>query len=46
MLATVAFVVGLEEGGVAYEGLPREVYVDLLGYVLPAWADKGPVEEA
>jgi hypothetical protein len=40
--ATVAFVLGLEEGGVEYAGLPREVYVELLGYLLPAWADKGP----
>ena len=42
MRATVAFVLGLEEGGVEYAGLPRDVYVDLLGYMLPAWADKGP----
>ena len=41
MRATVAFVLGLEEGGVGYAGLPREVYVDLLGYLLPAWVDKG-----
>ena len=34
--------VGVEEGGVEYQGLPREVYVDLLGYLLPVWADKGP----
>ena len=39
--ATAAFVLGLEEGGVGYAGLPREVYVDLLGYLLPAWVDKG-----
>ena len=38
----MAFVVGVEEGGVEYQGLPREVYVDLLGYLLPVWADKGP----
>ena len=36
----MAFVVGVEEGGVKYQGLPREVYVDLLGYLLPVWADK------
>ena len=42
--ATVAFVLGLEEGGVAYAGLPRELYEEVLGYVLPAWADKGPEE--
>ena len=40
--ATVAFVLGMEEGRVAYAGLPRELYVDLLGYLLPAWTDKGP----
>ena len=39
--ATVAFVVGLEEGGVEYAGLPQKVYVDLRGYMLPAWANKG-----
>lgn len=40
--ATAAFVLGLEEGGVEYVGLPHEMYVDLLGYLLPAWVDKGP----
>lgn len=39
---TVAFVLGLEEGGVEYAGLPQEVYVDLLGHLLPAWADNRP----
>ena len=37
--ATVAFVLGLEEGGVEYAGLPRGVYVELLGYVMHPWAD-------
>ena len=45
VLATVAFVVGLEEGGVAYAGLPRELYEEVLGYMVPAWADKGPEGE-
>lgn len=40
--ATAAYVLGLEEGGVEYGGLPGEVFVELLGYMLPAWADKGP----
>lgn len=40
--ATMAFVLGLAEGGVEYEGLPRDLYVELLGYMLPWWADKGP----
>ena len=44
--ATVAFVLGSEEGGVEYVGLPYEMYVDLLGYLLPGWADKGPENEA
>lgn len=35
---TTAFVVGLGK----YEGLPKEVFVDLLGYMMPSWADKGP----
>ena len=39
---TAAFVLGLEEGGVEYAGLPKEVYVELLGYLMPAWADNGP----
>ena len=43
--ATVAFVVGLEEGGVEYQGLPWEVYMDLLGYMMHKWADKGPETE-
>ena len=33
--ATVAFTLGLE-GGVAYAGLPSDVYKDLPGYMLPA----------
>lgn len=37
---------GLEEGGVGYVELPHEVYVDLLGYMMPGWADKGPENEA
>lgn len=40
--ATVAFVLGLEEGRVEYQGLPWDMYMDLLGYLLPAWADNGP----
>ena len=26
----------------APEGLPQELYVELLGFTLPRWADKGP----
>ena len=26
----------------ALEGLPQELYVELLGFMLPRWADKGP----
>jgi ankyrin repeat protein len=26
----------------ALEGLPRELFVELLGFMLPVWADKGP----
>lgn len=33
MRATAAFVVGLEEDGVEYEGLPRELLEELLGYI-------------
>jgi hypothetical protein len=43
--ATVAFVLGLEEGGVEYEGLPDTVFVELMGYMMPTWADKGPAGE-
>jgi ankyrin repeat protein len=39
--ATAAFVVGLG-GGEEDQGLSDDVYVELLGYMLPAWADKGP----
>lgn len=42
---TAAFVLGLEEGGVLYQGLPRELYVELLEYMMHVWADKGPDEE-
>ena len=32
--ATAAFVLGLEEGGVDYQGLPRELFKELLGYMV------------
>ena len=47
--ATVAFAldmdtdVGEGEGARAWAGgLPPELFVELMGYLLPAWADKGP----
>lgn len=40
--ATVAFAVGFEDGGVKYPGLPPELFEELIDYMLPAWADKGP----
>ena len=46
--ATAAFVVGLkgDGGGSDEEGevrhLPRELFKELLGYLMHAWADKGP----
>lgn len=40
--ATMAFVVGLEEGGVEYAGLHGETYKKLLAYMIHPWADKGP----
>jgi len=39
--ATAAFVLGVG-GGDEYKGLPQELYVELLGLMLPRWADKGP----
>ena len=51
--ATVVFVVGLEGDGNGSEDgpeeakhLPREVFKELLGYMMHAWADKGPEQEA
>ena len=44
--ATAAFVLGLEEGGVAYAGLPRELYEEVLGYMTHAWMDKGPEDDS
>jgi hypothetical protein len=41
---TAAFVVGLG-GGEEDQGLSDDVYVELLGYMLPAWADKGPQQQ-
>ncbi len=38
--ATAAFALGF--GGDEYKGLPKELYVELLGFILPRWADKGP----
>ena len=49
--ATAAFVVGLEgDGGSDNEEeeikhLPRELFKELLGYLMHAWADKGPAEQ-
>ena len=40
--ATVAFVLGLDEGGVEYTGLSQELYEDLLGFMVPSWGDRGP----
>lgn len=40
--ATVAFVAGLEEGGVKYPGLRGKGFEMLLGYMMHAWADNGP----
>jgi hypothetical protein len=39
--ATAAFALGLERGEEG-KGMPDDVFVDLLGYLLPVWADKGP----
>jgi ankyrin repeat protein len=39
--ATAGFVLGLE-GGEEEQGLPDELFVELLGYMLVPWADKGP----
>ena len=38
--ATAAFVLGFD--GDKYKGLPKDLYVELLGFMLPRWADKGP----
>jgi hypothetical protein len=38
--ATAAFAAGFD--GDCYKGLPRELYVELLGFMLPPGADKGP----
>ena len=41
--ATVAFVVGLEgDGSEEDKHLPWELFKELLGYLMHAWADKGP----
>lgn len=40
--ATAAFMVGLPESRMKYKGLPRELFVELLGYMLPGWAYNGP----
>ena len=39
--ATVAFAVDVS-GGEKGSGLCEELYVELLEYMMPAWADKGP----
>jgi hypothetical protein len=39
--ATAGFVLGLE-GGEGEQGLPDELFVELLGFMLAQWADKGP----
>lgn len=39
--ATVAFVLGLEEAGMEYAGLPRELREEMLGYMTHAYMDKG-----
>jgi hypothetical protein len=39
--ATAGFVLGLE-GGEEEQGLPDELFVELLGYMMAPWADKGP----
>lgn len=39
----MAFAVGVS-GGEKDDGLIEELCVGLLGYMLPAWADKGPAE--
>ena len=40
--ATAAFVLGFD--GDEYKGLPQELYVELLRFMLPRWADKEPGE--
>ena len=39
-----AFAVGVS-GGEKDSGLCEDLYMKLLGYMLPAWADKGPAGE-
>jgi hypothetical protein len=38
--ATATFTLGLD--GDDYKGLPQELYLELLGFLMPPWADKGP----